>query len=872
MTTFARSNMWERLGSEEFDLIVIGGGIVGVCVARDAVLRGLKVALFERRDFASATSGASSKLIHGGLRYLMNLEIGLVRESLRERRIWSQIAPHTVHSLPFLLPLGGGKKFRERLLYSLGLRAYDWLSYDRNKLTDPEKFIPAHKKISLNQISEEEPTLNTENFKEALLFHDYQMFSPERLSWACLKQAMMRGAVVLNYAEVVEFLRDGNKINGVIVKNLEDGVEIQVKGKVVVNATGPWADQLIALATGKEPERKIIRSKGIHVLTKPLTHKYAIAVPGKGTHFFVLPWLGYSLLGTTDTVYQGSPDDVHVSEKELVEFLSVVNNGFPGNAKVKRGDVVFFYGGLRPIVEKDPTETDEEFNSYNASRSAEIFDHEQDGCLGLITAVGGKWTTSRHLAERVVDKVFEKLGHTAPQCTTDTTPVVGGEIERLSEFIESKIEQYPDFPPEVVKNLVYYYGTEIDEVIALAKQDPILAEPICDSRKEIGAQIVYAVRNEMAVHLSDVLFRRTNIGNLGEPGESAIRKITDLMSHELARDDNWKERERKAVKIKFVSWARTYVVVNPRAWGNMTGKLWPDIEKKLHQAIGPVKVSFTEKPGDGIELARRALLDGYEQIIAVGGDGTINEVVNGFFMDERLINPESVFAIISTGTGRDFAKTLKWPQEIDEQIEHLANTSVFPLDLGKLRFLNFNGEETTRYFVNIASFGLSGATDRAVNSYLRLKQYNGKVAFFLGMLQALLTYKNKPVRLKIDNQFDDVLEIKTVAVCNGQYFGSGMHISPNSQINDGWFDVIVIPGITTLELLMNVSKVYSGTHLNHPKIRVFRAQKVMAYPAHKAGEVLLDVDGEVPGYLPATFEIVPQAINVRIQPPSDELD
>ncbi len=861
-----RDKMWERLGSEEFDLIVVGGGIVGACVARDAVLRGLKVALVERRDFASATSGASSKLIHGGLRYLMNLEIGLVRESLRERRIWSQIAPHSVHSLPFLLPLGGGRKFREKLIYSLGLRAYDWLSYDRNKLADPEKFIPAHKKVSLEQIRDEEPSLNTENFKEALLFHDYQMFSPERLSWACLKQAIVNGAVVSNYVEVVGFVRDGKKISGVVVRNLEDGVELKVKGRVVVNATGPWADLLIALATGEEPERKIIRSKGIHILTKPITNKYAIVVPGKGTHFFVLPWLGYSLIGTTDTVYEGNPDDVHVSEKELVEFLSVVNNGFPGNAKIKRGDVLFFYGGLRPIVEKDPTETEEEFNSYNASRSAEVFDHEESGCAGLITAVGGKWTTSRHLAERVVDKVFEKLGYSPPRCTTDTAPVSGGDIDRVSEFIESKVKQYSDFPPEVVKNLIHYYGTEVDEVMELVRKDPCLGEPICDSRLEIGAQIVYAVRNEMAVHLSDVLFRRTNIGNLGEPGEKAIQKISDLMSEELGKGGDWKEGERNTIRVKFVSWARTYVVVNPCAWGNMTGRLWPEIERKLYHAIGPVKVGFTEKPGDGVELARRALLDGYEQIIAVGGDGTINEVVNGFFKDERLINPEAVFAIISTGTGRDFAKALHWPQNIDEQVEHLADTSVFPLDLGKLRFVNFKGEETTRYFVNIASFGLSGATDRAVNSYVRLKQYNGKVAFFLGMLQALITYRNKPVRLKIDNQFDEVLEIKTVAVCNGQYFGSGMHISPNSRINDGWFDVIVIPGISTYELLLNVSKVYSGTHLTHPKIKVFKAQKVMAYPAHKAGEVLLDVDGEVPGYLPATFEIIPQAINIRIQP------
>lgn len=862
---FLWEQMWERLASEEFDLIVIGGGIVGASVARDATLRGLKVVLLERKDFASATSGASSKLIHGGLRYLMNLEIGLVRESLKERRIWSQIAPHLVTSLPFILPIHGSKKFRERLLYSLGLKAYDWLSYDRNRLSDPNKFIPPHKRVSRQDILSVEPRLEGMNFNDALLFHDYQMYSPERLAWACLKQSMEQGGVILNYTEVVGFLRDKTRIVGVKIKNRDDGSETQIKGKVIVNATGPWADRLIAIATEKEPARKIIRSKGIHILTKPLTSKYAVVMPGKGTHFFVLPWQGYSLLGTTDTVYQGDPDDVHVNERELVEFLSTVNRGFEG-ANLRRGDVMFFYAGLRPIVEKDPQETEEEFNSYNASRSAEVFDHAQDDCDGLITAVGGKWTTSRHLAERVVNKVFEKLGATPPPCKTDLTPVSGVGFTVFNEFLDDVKKQYSDFPPEIIENLAHNYGTEIHKVIELTRIDPQLGEPLSNTRKEIGAQVVYAVREEMARHLNDVLFRRTNMGNLGDPGEDVLRKAIDLMSHELAWQEKVRESEKNKSRVQFVSWERTFVIVNPKAWGNRTGKIWSHIEKKLHYAIGPVKVAFTEKQGHGTILAREALTEGYEQIIAVGGDGTVNEVVNGFFKDDKRINPEAVFAIISTGTGRDFSRTLGWPYDIDQQIEHLAETSVYPLDLGKMKFVNLSGEETSRYFVNIASFGLSGATDRAVNRYVWLKQYNGKLAFFLGMLQALLTYRNKYVRLKIDNQFDDVLDIKTVAICNGKYFGSGMQVSPNSEINDGYFDVIIIPGISTLELLMNVNKVYQGTHLTHPKIKVFKAQKVVATPAHTAGEVLLDVDGEVPGYLPASFEIIHDAIYVRIAP------
>mgnify|MGYP000916655099 CR=1 FL=1 len=264
-----------------------------------------------------------------------------------------------------------------------------------------------------------------------------------------------------------------------------------------------------------------------------------------------------------------------------------------------------------------------------------------------------------------------------------------------------------------------------------------------------------------------------------------------------------------------------------------------------------------------LRLTRQALKAGMEQIIAVGGDGTINEVANGFFEHGRPINPEAVIAVLTSGTGRDFGRTFDMPFLVEDQIDRLAASEIRPIDLGRLGFVDENGRECFRYFVNIASFGLSGATDRAVNRLKFGKKFGGKLAFQWGMVKALLTYHNQPVRLQVDDVFDKIVHVRTVAVCNGRFFGSGMKIAPNAQPNAGMFDIVVLDDIGTIELLMNVNSVYKGEHLGNPKVHILQGRKVIATPAAGAGEVLLDVDGEAPGRLPASFEIIPNAIFLR---------
>ncbi len=533
--------------SRTYDVIIVGGGITGACIARDAALRGLNVALVEKGDFASATSAASSKLIHGGLRYLQNLELGLVRESLRERRVWSNIAPHLIDPLTFLMPLSGGR-LSGRLKMGLALTAYDWLAYDRNRLDDPRKSIPSHRTLSRDEAIALEPGIESEHLTGAAIFYDYQMYSPERLALECILDAASCGASVANYVEALGFERDGDRVVGVRVRDRRrGGFEFTIRGHVTVNAAGPWADILMAQVSGNGASRNLIRSKGIHIITRDLTNGHGLAVPTDEGHFFILPWRGHSLIGTTDTVYEGHPDDFCVTEQEISDFVALIRKGYPVS-NLQRSDVLHFYGGLRPIVdtttsELEGGEEEEGADSYNASRAAEIVDHEREtGVWGMITAIGGKWTTSRSLAEQIVDLLMEKLEKPEKPCTTDFTPTYGGDVGPYRDFLGRSYVKYSSMPEFIIENLTKNYGSRIDDLFTVAEEDERLTRVISDEFPDIAAQVVYAVREEMALTLEDVLFRRSGLGTLGRPSDETLAQVAALMAREL----HWTDEERQA--------------------------------------------------------------------------------------------------------------------------------------------------------------------------------------------------------------------------------------------------------------------------------------------------------------------------------------
>ncbi|HVU21717.1 MAG TPA: glycerol-3-phosphate dehydrogenase/oxidase, partial [Rhizomicrobium sp.] len=519
----------DRLANETFDILIIGGGVTGACVARDASLRGLKVALIERNDFANATSAHNSKLVHGGLRYLRNFELGLVRESLRERRIWQRIAPHLVRPLPFLVPLYGGG-FKARAALSAGLTLYDVLSFDRGWLDDPAQRLPGHSWLNTKKALEREPVLEGPGLEGAFQYYDAQMYSPERLALECILDADEHGSAVANYVEAGKLLIRNGRAEGCNARDTATGASFDVHAKTTLVAAGPWADIFLEHALSKPASHKLLRSKGIHVLVPSMTKRAALTVATAHGHFFVLPWRGHTLLGTTDTAFSGDPDTLGVSESDISTFFAFINNHLPA-AKLGWGSVEYFYAGLRPLVDDGSGDT------YGASRRAELVDHGKDDKLdGLFSAIGGKWTTSRDLAETVVDALAEKLGAKTRRCETATSLVPGGRVGRFGDFVKQQQ------PKDNLSHLAQLYGARLRPMLAEAGNRPELLSAIGPTG-DIGAQILFAIREEMALTLEDVVMRRTGVGQIGAPSRETLDIVSNLMAIELGWSEERRARE-----------------------------------------------------------------------------------------------------------------------------------------------------------------------------------------------------------------------------------------------------------------------------------------------------------------------------------------
>jgi YegS/Rv2252/BmrU family lipid kinase len=310
---------------------------------------------------------------------------------------------------------------------------------------------------------------------------------------------------------------------------------------------------------------------------------------------------------------------------------------------------------------------------------------------------------------------------------------------------------------------------------------------------------------------------------------------------------------------------RTFAVINPRSGNGRTGRMQKEIASKLAEVCGALTVGVTRGPMDAAALTTQALLDGYEQIVAVGGDGTINEVVNGFFKNGSVLNPEAQLALLTNGTGGDFRRTFGIEDGLDASLRRIAEGKPKRIDLGRLTFVTADGKPGLRYFANIASFGLSGEVVGRVNGARFSKWFGGKFAFRWGAMRAAMSFKSKPVRLKVDTAFDDVITISTVAVCNGKFFGGGMKIAPDAKPDDGLFDVIVLGEAPRGQAMKDIKKLYTGEHVHLPYVKVLRGASVIATPvqATERAGVFLDVDGEGPGQLPAMFDVMHKAINFR---------
>ncbi|MBN2159095.1 MAG: glycerol-3-phosphate dehydrogenase/oxidase [Spirochaetes bacterium] len=519
----------EQYSGEKFDIVIIGGGITGAAVAYDAASRGFSVALLEKGDFGAATSAATSKLIHGGLRYLANAEVGLVRESLRERRTLENIAPNLVIPLPSLIATYSGQGLmNSREVMRAGMILYDILSYDKGRTWDRSKRLPIHTSLSRKEVLEREGQVRPDRLNGGYVYYDCLSAFPERLTLAFVRSAVSRGAKAANYARVDDFLVEGKRVTGVKLTDALIGGTLNVRGSLFINCTGPWADITLSKALNREAERQLRRSEGIHIITKKMVGRHMVGLrTGRGRHIFFIPWRGHTLIGTTDREYIGNPDEYRVSRRSVEEFLEEVNESF-GSGTIAYDDILHTYGGLRPLVETQTAGT------YSSSRRYEVYDNAADGLDGLITVEGGKYTTSRNLAEKVMETVAKKSGRKLKRSGTDRTFLHGCDIPDMEAFLAT-VRSEKHFERATMEYLAAAYGSEYPLVRDIMKTDASLARQL-NGDGEVLAEVMFAVRSEMARTLPDIMLRRTGFGTLGNPGRDVITKIAETAAAELKWD------------------------------------------------------------------------------------------------------------------------------------------------------------------------------------------------------------------------------------------------------------------------------------------------------------------------------------------------
>ena len=540
-----------QLRGKQFDVLIIGGGIYGVCAAWDAALRGLSVALIEKNDFGSATSSNSLKIIHGGLRYLQQADFKRMRESIAERTILMRIAPHLVHPLPCIIPTyGHALKGREVMAAALFIN--DLVGFDRNRLTDPQKRLPNGKVISKEKCKEIIPGINEENLSGGAIWYDCQVYNSERMLISILRSAVNSGAVTANYTEMVGFITEQGRVTGVKAKDNLTGDILEISAKLVINNGGPWLNDVLAHLNGKLTRPKIKLSAAMNlVIKRKLFEKYAVgiwsksdfrdgdALLSKGSRlFFITPWREYSLIGTTHVHYDGEPGQFKIKESDIQTFLDEVNAAYPP-ADLRREDVAFFYGGMLPADEDQKAGED-----VRLLKNYQIIDHAKDsGVEGLISVVGVKFTTARDVAVKTVDCAIEKLGKSPVKSLTCTTLIFGGDIGNFENFIDAEKSKAPHGLSEnSIKHLVLNYGSEYPEILKYGEENQEFIRPISPDSEILQAEVIYAVREEMAIKLADVVRRRTELGTAGCPEDAVLRVCADLVGHELG----WDEQKRQA--------------------------------------------------------------------------------------------------------------------------------------------------------------------------------------------------------------------------------------------------------------------------------------------------------------------------------------
>lgn len=508
-----------------YDVAVVGAGVNGAGIARDAALRGLRVVVLDKGDMCSGTSAWSSRLIHGGLRYLEYGEIPLVRESLRERITLRRIAAHLIQPIRICIPIYESGK-RGPLLIRLGMIAYDLLSVG--------KTVPVHDMLSRKETIENEPGLGQEGLRGAARYYDAQITFAERLVLENLLAAKLAGADIRTHTEVTRINIENGEVRGLELCDALTGRRECVAARVVINAGGPWVDQVLA-TSGEQSKRLVGGTKGSHIVVSAFDgapqDAYYVEAAADGRPFFIIPWNGMYLIGTTDIRYTGDLDKTRASEAEVTYLLEETNRVFPA-ANLTAEHIHYAYAGVRPLPyrEKGPE---------SAITRRHIIKENRRIARGLISIIGGKLTTYRNLAEQTVDRLGKLLGRKLPECRTQDTKLPGA--YRLDEA-RNALQAMQELSSEGVQRLLAIYGGRAIDLLELAQASPTLAKPLDVARTVIAAEIVFAIREEMARSLIDIVHRRLMLGFNADQG----RPLYEMIAAVAADEFDWTDEERHA--------------------------------------------------------------------------------------------------------------------------------------------------------------------------------------------------------------------------------------------------------------------------------------------------------------------------------------
>lgn len=553
--TFSRRQL-SQLTGQKFDVVIVGGGITGAWLSLHCVQQGYKTALIEKVDYASQTSAASSKLLHGGIRYLQQMQFDKVRESALERAEFIYAAPHLSNPVPFVVPTYPDFK-RSKFFLRCGMLAYQILCIGQNSVIgSKEQQLPGVRAISAKQLNEI-CDLENEPHTGAVVFHERHMIDSERMVLAIVQTARELGAKAFNYVAATDFLGDEAAVTGVLARDQLEGTEFEIRSSLVINAAGPWVDGLNSKLRNADKAPRINNfALGSHIITRQICD-HAIALTTKhqagskidrgGRHVFAIPWRGYSLIGTSYDEVDSANGDASLQSEHVEQLIEAINDAMP-KAQLSRDDIVSGYSGLYDYRTNNLKST-----VYQGSGEYQVIDHQSANQVsGLVTALGAKFTTGRKVSALTMKVINQKLK--PPESSAHKgiakQKLHGSDYTSFEQLQQTALEQYKDqYSAETIKHLLMSYGSAIEAFVLSIASKPELQQIICSTQADLMGQVVWAIEKEQALTLDDVVFGRTSLGLLGLQTSELIA-IAELMAAHLAWSDAELERQLSATSTR----------------------------------------------------------------------------------------------------------------------------------------------------------------------------------------------------------------------------------------------------------------------------------------------------------------------------------